>query len=107
MAKPTQPSQPPIDPLASVAMPEPAAPPPAAVKEPVPEEPPPPPPPSPSKPSGPPAAAAKTYRVLEAVPRVSVNGQITTFTKDQVISELGYNIEKLKSQGVKLELVKE
>lgn len=53
-------------------------------------------------------SASPKYRVLVAG-RVSLDGQICTMPKDSVLDSAGYGgeagIEKLRSQGLKLELV--
>jgi hypothetical protein len=51
-----------------------------------------------------PAPKSKSYQVVEAVKRISINGQITSLPAGQIISDLGYDILKLQKQGVKLEL---
>ena len=97
----------PVDPLASVSVAAPASVSEARADAPVqdPETAKAPPPPV-EKLSGPPAPEPKSYRVLEDVPRLSIRGQVTSLKKGQILSELGYSIDALKMQGIKLELVK-
>lgn len=60
----------------------------------------------PPKDPAPPAPEVKAYVVLEHVPRISIGGQLSSLAKGHIVSELGYDIDKLRLAGVKLEPVK-
>ncbi len=60
---------------------------------------------APSKPDVAPGEAPKTYVVLETI-KVSINHQMALLPKDHLVSEFGYDVDKLAAAGVKLELVK-